>query len=103
MLVPEVTAPAPSASDQRQEPRSPARIAAKMRPVHPCVLQRIPVIIVDESSSGSAILSPEPLYQGSLVQILQGDLTRLAEVRYCLPFREGFRIGLRIKACHHAR
>ena len=103
MLVPEVTVQVPSASDQRQEPRSPVSIPAKMRPVYPCVLQRIPVIIVDESSSGSAILSPEPLYQGSLVQILQGDLTRLAEVRYCHLSREGYRIGVRIKACHHAR
>lgn len=103
MLVPEVTAPVPSASDQRKERRSPVRIAAQMRPVYPCVLQRIPVIIIEESSSGSAILSPEPLYHGALVQILQADITRLAEVRYCLPFREGYRIGLRIKACHHSR
>lgn len=103
MLVPEVTTRNIQAPDQRRERRIPIRKPAQMRPVYPCVLNRVPIILLEESLSGAAILTSEPLYHGSLVQILYDDLIRLAEVRYCLPHQEGYRIGLRIRACHHTR
>ena len=103
MLVPEVSSSTPNASDQRTERRIRVRIPAHMRQVYPCVLERVPILILEESPSGAAILSPSQIYQGSLIQIMQNDFIRLAEVRYCVRFQESYRIGLRVKACHHAR
>jgi hypothetical protein len=58
---------------------------------------------MEESPSGAALLAPEPLIYGSLVQVLEGGTVRLAEVRHCHLEGEGYRIGLRILACYHAR
>jgi hypothetical protein len=80
--------------ERRRETRFPKDSGAFMRQVHPTVLERIEVHVLDESEGGLRFLTSSVVYAGAMVQIHLDHRFILGEVRYCKPTGKEFCVGI---------
>ena len=82
---------------RRKETRIAVNEPAKMRRLNPFSANPLDVTIVDTSVSGFKLFVPEELLIGALVQLRFKAQLIVGEVRYCIPWGEGYLAGIRTR------
>lgn len=78
--------------ERRKEPRTRADLGVTIRVLS--TDDRMPGHILDLASEGMAVFSPQPVQTGAALAITYRGVLMLAEVVYCNPSRDGFRVGM---------
>ena len=82
------------AMERRNEPRNRCDLSATIR-VLACG-RRLSGRILDLSSEGMAVLSPEPLQPDAAVAVIYKGVLIIAEVVHCSSSPDGYRLGVKV-------
>ena len=91
-----VAGPHTDTTQKRSEPRFDTDGEGTLQEIHPLLMERRKVRIVNVSKNGLGLVSPKAILPGTIVQLRIKDIVELANVRYCSASAEGFRVGLRL-------
>ena len=83
--------------ERRRTVRVDADEAGHMRVLYPVSLDRLKVQVLDISLGGFKLRTSQFLQRGTTVQILFRKAISQGDVRYCVPAREGFHLGVQIQ------
>lgn len=81
--------------ERRLSVRVPSDESTALHVLKPLSTGRLAARVVDVSAGGMKLSVLEFLNPGSMVQIRLKDTIILGEVRYCVPTKDGFHVGVR--------
>jgi len=83
--------------ERRRAVRVDAEGTGHLRILNPVSLDRLKVQVIDVSLGGFKLQTSQFLQRGTTVQILFRKAISQGDVRYCVPVRDGFHLGVQVQ------